>query len=101
LHVSAICKNSFHLIPFKNIAFFLQEYGKQSAANIDALKKELWNPMLLPQEKLFRGPQWSPEYPAKLVNSLDLSAEAQLDSRWSNMSQLGWAMFDASAAPVT
>ena len=51
--------------------------------------------MLLPMEKQFRGPQWNPDYPAKLGSSHDLSAETQLDSRWSNMSQLGWAMFSA------
>jgi hypothetical protein len=64
---------------------------------MDALIKELWNPMLLPLEKQFRGPQWNPEYPAKLGKSNDLGAEAPLDSRWSNMSQLGWVMFSAPA----
>ena len=63
--------------------------------------EEQWNPMLFPVEKQFRGPRWNPEYPAKLGSGSDLRAEAQqLDSRWSNMSQLGWAMFSAPALIV-
>lgn len=92
------------LLPFDSFEWIgLQEYGKRAAAEIDTLKNELWNPMLLPPGKQFRGPAWSSEYPAKLVSSLDLSAEsdlAELDSRWSNMSQLGWAMLGASDALV-